>query len=1294
MRFADLAQHACELRVLGPVLVSPVAQERVLLGVDARRRVAGDARGEGAVLVDALDHAQERIDHVGVELAAAAALELVEAVLVSQGLAVRPAERHGIVGVGDAHRARDLGDRLTGEAVGVALARPAFVVVADAGDQRVVEERADDVGAEDGMLAHQFPFLHVEPARLEQHAVGHADLADVVQVRRFLDRAQPVLGPAELASEQHHVGGDAGGVAERVVVLRVQCPAQRLQVAEVHPLVAFVQVGVADRQGELGADALEEVPVHGDERVARRGAEAEQAQHVLALRYGDDGGGAQAVHAGVGEARRGAVRQVQHHDALAAQPFEERSRLDPGRFARRRARLAVAGVDDLEAVAGPAQREHRPVARHELAKLVDRARRDLFELEAGPRRSGDLVQQRVLAVRELKVLYQVGVIDGQRGDPADGDDGRRVLGREAVPGALLRELQDADDAFLGDQRHEQGAGLAVLLHEPALLGAERRVIRAAHFDRLAVVDCLAHRRPVVEGEAAPLPALVDAAVFDAGHTLEQATVTQRVDVARRHARHLAEALGGRAQDLTEVEGRGEFVAHVADERHAVGVPVEAVEQRRVGQSVRGSLGEAVNEVEVLELARVIVVDPGASDDPAAADQRHLEASRVPPAQVLATLELREPWIVRDVGDDERALCTQGGPHEVELVERVGGAYVVGVGLAMVDAGHAAHGGALEHEDVAVGRGGGGAQPPRDAADHVVELEGGAELDAGVDEEAQHLVGLLDLLQQDGAVESSGDDLPDAGEEVHVLRVVALAMVVHVDEPDDAVTDRQREADLAPRAGLTVQLALVVAQPGVAGMRDHQRLTLLQRIASAGEEVQIERPADEVVLVLALVVGQRAVELVAPHCEDLTTVGAHDVRHPWADRPHQPLQAARLGHHLPQLDELRQGGVPALELAEEKGVLDRPGGHLADAAQEVEVVGVVPRTSVEDVDEADDCLAGHKRDAQLAPVAELGHVGAFFVGEDRVVDVDDRHGPAAAERQGSGRERLDVQHLADDALVEPGLVGADDAAQPLVLQREDVAVGGVGGAAQALRQGLQEVLEVALLRADRGELDDLSEYPRAMLELAHQQRALECGGERLPGALQEAEVLGVGALPGVVDVDEAVELAARHQRDAHFAGDAVIAIRAAFAVGELGIVGARHHERLVGLHRGCDGRVDRSIERPPHRALVVTASVEAGQAAEDLTVEAVDVAVARIDRTEQPLGEARRDRLDVLGASGQSSELDELVQHAAPSLDLLEQGRVTESVGGDLAEAAYQLQIVAEVAGRVVRELDETQHAAA
>ena len=129
------------------------------------------------------------------------------------------------------------------------------------------EQRPDDLGGEHRVLPHELPLLRVQAARLEQHAVGDADLADVVQVGRLLDLAEISSDQPSSRAEHHHVRGDARGVAERVVVLGVEGRAQRLEVAQVHPLDLFVEPGVLDGQRQLRADALQQLAVERREGV-------------------------------------------------------------------------------------------------------------------------------------------------------------------------------------------------------------------------------------------------------------------------------------------------------------------------------------------------------------------------------------------------------------------------------------------------------------------------------------------------------------------------------------------------------------------------------------------------------------------------------------------------------------------------------------------------------------------------------------------------------------------------------------------------------------------------------------------------------------------------------------------------------------------------------------------------------------------------------------------------------------------------------------------------------------------
>ena len=85
----------------------------------------------------------------------------------------------------------------------------------------VVEHLADDPRAERRMLAHHRVLRSIEPDRLEQHPVGHADLADVVQqpgLAQPLDAfVRPVARGRQARGERRHaVGVLLGGRVLRV----------------------------------------------------------------------------------------------------------------------------------------------------------------------------------------------------------------------------------------------------------------------------------------------------------------------------------------------------------------------------------------------------------------------------------------------------------------------------------------------------------------------------------------------------------------------------------------------------------------------------------------------------------------------------------------------------------------------------------------------------------------------------------------------------------------------------------------------------------------------------------------------------------------------------------------------------------------------------------------------------------------------------------------------------------------------------------------------------------------------
>ena len=289
------------------------------------------------------------------------------------------------------------------------------------------------------------------------------------------------------------------------------------------------------------------------------------------------------------------------------------------------------------------------------------------------------------------------------------------------------------------------------------------------------------------------------------------------------AREMAHSrLSGGEEHLVEVERRGELEADVADQSHPLGATVELVEEGRVGQRAGCDLGEAVKEVGPLETAGVVVVDAGEADDLPAADQRKTEHGSMPPAEVFRSLELADARIGGDVLGVHGLPGLESHAGESQSLDRILGADVLRVGLAVVDAGDAADRVAVQGEDVAVGRGGGGAETVGDALQDFVPVQRRPELDAALHQQAERLVAVLEAFHEQRVLERAGHHLAYAEQEVAVLRVVPPSVVVHVQQADDAVLEHHRYADLALRAGIHVQPSFVVAQAWVVRALDDQR----------------------------------------------------------------------------------------------------------------------------------------------------------------------------------------------------------------------------------------------------------------------------------------------------------------------------------------------------------------------------------------------------------------------------------------------------------------------------------------
>ena len=99
--------------------------------------------------------------------------------------------RQRVVHVGDADDLRQQRHLVPAQALRIPAAVEPLVVAPDDrphGAQRL-ERRAQRI-ADIGMLLHQLEFGGRERARLQQHRIGNADLADVVQIAAAMQRLQ------------------------------------------------------------------------------------------------------------------------------------------------------------------------------------------------------------------------------------------------------------------------------------------------------------------------------------------------------------------------------------------------------------------------------------------------------------------------------------------------------------------------------------------------------------------------------------------------------------------------------------------------------------------------------------------------------------------------------------------------------------------------------------------------------------------------------------------------------------------------------------------------------------------------------------------------------------------------------------------------------------------------------------------------------------------------------------------------------------------------------------------------
>ncbi len=164
----------------------------------------------------------ERGDHTGVELGARAPLQFGDGHLDRPGPAVGAGGGHRVEGVGDGDDPGALGDLGADQAVRVAAAVEAFVVVQDRGAGLAEEgDPADHLMAVLGMQFDDPAFLGGQRAVLAQQPGGDAELADVVQDAGEAQGLDAFVVHAEFPGDHHGGLSDAFAVAAGVAVLDV-----------------------------------------------------------------------------------------------------------------------------------------------------------------------------------------------------------------------------------------------------------------------------------------------------------------------------------------------------------------------------------------------------------------------------------------------------------------------------------------------------------------------------------------------------------------------------------------------------------------------------------------------------------------------------------------------------------------------------------------------------------------------------------------------------------------------------------------------------------------------------------------------------------------------------------------------------------------------------------------------------------------------------------------------------------------------------------------------------------------
>ena len=285
---------------------------------------------------------------------------------------------HGIEDVGHVGDAPGERDGRAGDPRGIAGTVPALVVGERdvlGGAQQRPHAAGQDVGPDHRVPLHLLEFAGRQRSRLQKDRVANADLADIVQGRRSLDRQRHLGGQSQLAGEGPGEPTDTSRVFAGVVVAELGGERQPLEDLEprdlqlprpfldgrLEPAVVLVQLQVQEARDEQVADAQQRFD--GVERLVEEvlGAGPERALANLDTEIGrhNENGEIALVaeqplqlchHAEAIEARHVQVQQNQVRTDLADQRrhlLRGRRRVEPVVSGRRQQPLEQSDVRRL-----------------------------------------------------------------------------------------------------------------------------------------------------------------------------------------------------------------------------------------------------------------------------------------------------------------------------------------------------------------------------------------------------------------------------------------------------------------------------------------------------------------------------------------------------------------------------------------------------------------------------------------------------------------------------------------------------------------------------------------------------------------------------------------------------------------------------------------------------------------------------------------------------------------------------------------------------------------------------------